>query len=182
MSERTKALILVFDSSVLSCFGRANRLETIEALSEGHRRVMTRVVKDEIERGIRQHSSLADVLHCGWLEVVQGDRLEELAAFSEYLRCLGGGPRNEGEAATLAWAEVNAGIAILDDQTGVNIGRQRGVTMKRSLSLIATGIQNGLLAENHAITLVDELVVGGARFPCDGRGFLQWCRENGLLT
>jgi hypothetical protein len=31
--------------------------------------------------------------------------------------------------------------------------------------------------------LIDDLVAfGGARFPCDGSGFVQWAERNGLFT
>lgn len=86
-----------------------------------------------------------------------------------------------GEAATLAWAEVHNAVAILDDQTAVYLGRQHGVKVKRTLSLIATGFDRDRLSEDEAIALVDELIGGGARFPCDGRKYIAWRRANGLL-
>lgn len=173
---------LVFDSSVLSCFARAGRLDDLQALTETHRRVVTRAVQDEIEQGIQQHLRLAEVQQCTWLEVVHGDSLEELAVFSDYVRLLGCGTRDVGEAATLAWAEVHRAVAILDDQTAANVSRQRGVRLKRTLSLVSTGVQQNRLSEEDAAALVDDLIGGGARFPCDGRHFIAWCREKGLLV
>ena len=181
MSNAPSVSILVFDSSVLSCFARAGRLDSLDALTAGRRRVMTPAVIEELAQGTQEHPRLAKVQQIEWIETVRVDGLDELVAFSEYLRFLGGGPRNVGEAATLAWAEVHCAVAVLDDQTAVQLGRQRGVTVKRTLSLIATGVERGLLSDYEAVALVEDLIGGGARFPCDGREFITWCRAKGLL-
>jgi len=172
---------LVFDTSPLSCFARAGRLETLRELTEGHRRVFTPAVRDEVELGVHQYASLEDVLECAWLELVHGDTLKELTAFSEYVRLLGCGPRDVGEAATLAWAEAHHAIAVIDDQTAVNAAHSRHVSVKRTLALISTGIQQDLISNDDAAILVDELIGGGARFPCDGRRFIAWAREKDLI-
>lgn len=181
MRDAASVLTLVFDSSVLSCFARAGRLDSLKTLTGDYRRVMTSAVIDELARGVQEFPRLADVELCEWIETVRGDSLEELVAFSDCLRFLGGGPRNIGEAATLAWAEVHGAVAVLDDQTAVQLARQRGVQVKRTLSLVATGFERGRLSEDAAAILVDELIGGGARFPCDGRKYMAWCRDNGLL-
>ena len=175
------AQTLIFDTSCLSCFARAKRLEALRELTEGRRRVFTPAVMDEVEQGIHQHASLEDVLKCSWLELVHGDTLKELAAFSDYVRLLGSGPRDVGEAATLAWAEVHHAIAVIDDQTAVNVAHNRHVSVKRTLALISTGIQQDLISTDDAAILVDELIGGGARFPCDGRRFIAWAREKDLI-
>jgi predicted nucleic acid-binding protein len=183
MADPASTLTLVFDSSVLSCFARAGHLEVLNTLTSAHRRVMVRAVKEEIDRGVLQYSRLGAVQQCGWLDVVRGDSLVEMAAFSHYVGILGCGERDVGEAATLAWAEAHHAVAVLDDQAGVNAGKQRGVQIKRTLALISTGVQQGILAEDDAAALVDDLIrSGGARFPCDGRRFVPWCREKGLLV
>ena len=173
---------LVFDSSVLSCFARAARLEALRTLTEGHGRVVTRAVMEEIENGIPRFARLDDVRRCGWLEVVRGDSLEELIAFSHYVEILGSGKRNIGEATVLAWAETHSAVAVLYDQAGVNAGKQRGVRVKRTLALVSTGVGRGVLSEGDAQFLVDALIASGARLPCDGRQFMAWCGRNGLLT
>jgi len=162
MPNRAPTQTLVFDTSCLSCFARAGRLENLRKLTEGHRKVITPAVRDEVEQGVQQYASLVDILECSWLELVHGDALEELAAFSEYVRLLGCGPRDVGEAATLAWAEVHHAIAVLDDQTGVTVARLRGVSVKRTLALISTGILQKRLQEEDAVIIVDELICGGA--------------------
>lgn len=183
MQDATTPHTLVFDSSVLSCFARAEHLDVLDTLTAVHRRVMVRAVKEEIDRGVMRCPLLGALERCAWLEVVRGDSLAELAAFSHYVGILGCGARDVGEAATLAWAEAHHAVAVLDDQAGVNAGKQRGVRIKRTLALISTGIQRGVLAQDDAAAVVDDLIRrGGGRYPCDGRGFVPWCREKGLLV
>jgi hypothetical protein len=61
--------------------------------------------------------------------------------------------------------------------------RTRNVQVRRSLGLLCHGLHRNLLRNDQACALVDELVtVGGARFPCDGAGFVAWAQQNGLLA
>ncbi len=177
------ACTLVFDTSTLSSFARAERLSLLEALTERHRRLVTRAVLDELRRGTDRRPRLGDVEVLRWLKEVAVDSLEELIAFASYTQILGVSTRDVGEASTLACVEVNGGIAVLDDQVGVTAARERGVRVRRSLALIASGVQERVMDESAAAELVDRLVhVGGARFPCDGASFLRWTEANGLLV
>jgi predicted nucleic acid-binding protein len=164
---------LAFDTSVLSCFARAAQLETLEALTAGHRRVVVEAVLGELRDGIATHPSLAGVEALAWLEHVRVDSLDALRCFSEYVRILGSGPRDIGEAATLAWVEVHGGIVLIDEQVGVNTARARGIQVRRSLGLVADGVRSSVLTREGGAKLVDELQRrGGARFPCTGSDFL----------
>jgi predicted nucleic acid-binding protein len=126
---------------------------------------------------------LDDVRNQQWLEVVAVDSLKELIAFSDYVRILGSGGRNIGEASILAWAEVGGGVAIMDDHAAVNAARSRNVAVRRSLGLLCNGLHKKTLTMEDARSLVDELAsIGGARFPCDGAGFEAWAENNGLLA
>ena len=48
--------------------------------------------------------------------------LEGLGSFAAYARLLGSGARNVGEAETLAWAETNEAIAVVDEAAGRTAG------------------------------------------------------------
>lgn len=98
---------LVFDAFPLSQFARAGRLDTLERLTAGHGRIVTRAVLDEIRNGVAKYETLA-AMKLPWLEHVAVDSLEELRAFAIYAARLGSGERNVGEATTLAWAEAPA--------------------------------------------------------------------------
>ena len=55
--------------------------------------------------------------------------------FTDYSRVLGTtSERNIGEAATLAWAEFNNAIALIDERACTHYGKQRGVRGKRPVN------------------------------------------------
>lgn len=177
------SVALGFDSSVLSPFARAKRFDTLEHLVQGHRCVVTRAVLDELEEGCSRHPELASALALPWLALVTTDSLQELRAISHYVRLLGEGERNIGEASILAWAELSSGVALVDDRAAVRAARGRNVQVRRTLGLVCDGVHRKLLATGEACALVDTLITEGhARFPCDGTNFLQWAERNGLLA
>jgi predicted nucleic acid-binding protein len=174
---------LGFDSSVLSAFARAKKLDMLGQLTHGHRRVVTRAVLDELDRGCAAYPTLADVRSQSSLEVVAVDSLEGLVAFSHYVRVLGSQARNVGEASILAWGEVGAGVAVVDDNAAVTAAKAKNVAVRRSLGLLCDGLHKKSITIEQARLLVDELASkGGARLPCDGAGFAAWAESNGLLA
>ena len=86
-----------------------------------------------------------------------------------------------GEATVLAWAEANGATAFTDDDVAVQIGRERGVNVVRTLALVARGVRHGLLTESEADRLVDELLRAGGRFPFRPGEFISWARDQGLV-
>lgn len=143
--------------------------------------MVTQAVRDEMHRGTALYPALADVQAVEWLRSVRVDRLQELAVFAEYARVLGSGERDVGEASTLAWAEVNGAIAILDERAGTRRGRQRGVEVHGTLWLVAQGCRTNVLSDDRAASLVDGLSDTAAWFPCRGSEFVGWARSEGLI-
>lgn len=175
-------IALVIDASVLSPFARAGRLADLKRLTSGANRLVTGAVMAEIESGADQFSGLAAVGSLTWLEYVDSGSMDELVAFSAYTRRLGcDGGRNIGEASVLAHAEVHGCTALIDDEVAVQLGRERGVSVLRSLGLIARRIREGALTVEVAQDLVDALIEGGARYPCTAGEFVEWCRRADLL-
>jgi predicted nucleic acid-binding protein len=173
---------LVFDTSVLSCFARAGLLDLLEKLTRGYERVVPRAVRVEIANGVADHPQLAEVAGCDWLVEVPVDSLKELVAFAYYSSRLGAGEHHVGESSALAWAEINGGRVVVDDQDAVQCAKEKHLEVSRSLALIVTGIRKGVLDEAQAAEAIDALIsLGGARFPTDGAGFLAWARDKGLL-
>lgn len=172
----------IFDASPLNHLSRAGQLHTLDMITKiAGRRLASTAVLDELRRGEQADPALRDIEACGWLEEVQIAELAELSAFAQYVRYLGSGDRHIGEAATLAWAEVHAACAIVDDRPGTIRGRKRGVTVHGSLWLIAGGYTSQLLTERAATRLVDSLLDTEAWFPCNGSTFFAWAREKNLL-
>lgn len=172
---------LVLDTSLLSCFARAGRLEQLARLTEGFRLVTTGAVMEELRRGAATYPVLQEAMTLPWLEVVALEGLEDLAILSEYANLLVSGERNLGEAEVLAWAEGHEGIPVTDDQAAVQAARLRGLSPKRTLALVARGVRLGWLSSEGAASLVDELIQGGARFPCSGREFMVWASDSRLI-
>ena len=172
---------LIFDTSPLSHFARAGALATLDELTREYDRHVTQAVWDEIARGAAIHPRLGDVTNASWLAVVRVDGLAELSAFADFARVLGSGDRDVGEAATLAWAQVHAAIAIVDERAGTRRGRERGVEVHGTLWLVAEGRRRGLLTDRRCEELVDALSDTEAWFPCRGAEFVAWARDAGLL-
>jgi len=177
-------MTLVFDTSVLSCFARAERLHLLDRLTNGRgRRVATRAVIDEIGNGIPLHPNLAEVARTSWLEQVSADGLDELKYFAKFSRRLVDQKnQNVGEASALAWTKVHMGVFLSDDQTAIDLAKEERIKCERTLRLIVNGVQQGRLYKNEVATLVDELISGGARFPCKGGSeFLSWANLQGFF-
>ncbi|MGH2974759.1 MAG: hypothetical protein ACRDLL_07825 [Solirubrobacterales bacterium] len=177
---------LAFDNSPLSHFARAGHLELLRELTAEHSCVVVGEVMTEIVAGIQRHPSLEAIVHADWLDEVAiggeaGADLGELSLFATYAERLVSGTRNVGEAATLAWAESNAATAVVDDQAGFRAGKERGVTVIRSMRLITGAISSKLLTEAAACNLIDDLLATEQFLPCDGAGFISWAIQEGLL-
>ncbi len=172
---------LGLDSSVLSPFARAGRLEELARLTAPYQCVITEEIREELRRGQLVYPAIADAIALPWILLAPTDAPEVLAIFGSYLRALGSSGRNRGEASILAWAELTKQPVLIDDDAAVQAGRRRSVRVLRSLSLVATGLARGTLGEESAQTLVDELRrLGGARFPPECSNFVAWAERQGL--
>ena len=125
---------IVFDTTALSHFARASRLDELKAVTAGDECILMAEVMAELAKGAAIYPSLGGISAESWLQPVELDELKELAAFASYKGELGGGPgRNNGEAAVLAWVSVNGGIAIIDEEVARNIGERDGIQVHGSL-------------------------------------------------
>jgi predicted nucleic acid-binding protein len=141
--------------------------------------VVTAAVADEL-RSAANHPEVAGA-DLSWLEEVRVDSLGVLGVFAAHASILGSGQRDVGEAATLAWAEVNGGVAVVDEAAGRRAAQTRGVEVHGTLWLVAEAVRVGALEEDVAVTLVDGLEGAGAWLPCDGSTFVAWAKAQGLL-
>ena len=172
--------VLVLDSSPLSTFARARQLPMLDRLFEKDERVTATAVIQELHEGLPAYPELQEAIDLPWLRVENLANLKELRLFAEYARRLGAGMHDIGEATVLAWAEAHSATAFTDDDVAVQIGRERGVNVVRTLSLVARGVKHDHF-ESEADRLVDELLRAGGRFPFRPGEFILWARDQGLL-
>ena len=173
---------IIFDSTALSHFARASQLETLAAITHQFRCVTMDIVMGEIADGVAEHPALARVANAEWFEILELETIDEVVAFARYKTELGGVPnRNNGEAAVLAWASVNDGIAIIDESVATRIARRDGVAVHGTLWLVVNGMRAGMISEAAAELIIDGLAATDMRLPTNGAGFLTWARNEGLL-
>lgn len=174
--------VLVLDASPLNHFARAGHLTTLQKLIAEHECVTTRAVIGELRQGAAQHPEIGHAIGLDWITIVSCDDLHVLYRFAQYMKQMGDEDRNAGEASVLAWAEAHGATAYIDDQVACNIGRKRGVTVRRTLNLIVNAFRNGLMSEDAAQELVRSLVDSDARFPsAASENLFGWARSQGLL-
>lgn len=173
---------IVFDTTALSHFARAGRLNELKALTAGDDCILLGEVRAELVKGVTDYPLLGAVSADSWLQQVELE-LKELAAFASYKGELGGGPeKNNGEAAVLAWVGVNGGIAIIDEEVGRNIGLRDGMQVHGSLWLVIRGLRNSVLDRATAEGIVDDLISTGMRLPVTtGADLFAWAYSTGLL-
>lgn len=173
---------VVFDTTALSHFARAGRLDELKALTAGDDCILLGEVRAGLVKGVTDYPSLGGISADSWLQEVELE-LNELAAFASYKGELGGGPgKNNGEAAVLAWVSVNGGMAIIDEEVGRNIGLRDGIQVHGSLWLVIRGFKNNVLDRATAEGIVDDLITTGMRLPVTtGADFFAWAYGAGLL-
>lgn len=124
------------------------------------------------------------ILEAPWLQVVElgGDR--EISLFKHYDDRLGAAKpeRNVGECAVLARAEARAAVAVVDDRRARKHGERRKVRLGGSIQLTFMLVRASYLSVDDAAAVNDQLREGGYRLPFDGRGFLRWAEEQGVLS
>jgi predicted nucleic acid-binding protein len=174
---------LVFDTTALSHFARADRIDKLNTAAGGDEPVLLAEVAAELARGIPSYPSLGSAAAGSWLKQVELQELPELAAFARYKGELGGGPeRNNGEAAVLAWVSVNGGIAIIDEVVARSIGNRERLQVHGSLWLLIRGFRTRLLDRARVEAIVDDLIRTGMRLPVStGEDLFAWAYEAGIL-
>jgi predicted nucleic acid-binding protein len=172
---------LVFDTTCLSHFARADHLDLLDTITAGYERLVTNEVMTEIYDGIATYPALGHVIGVQWLSIVELDIFEVVAAVG-YKADLGGDPRRDlGECATLAVARSRSGTAVIDDRDAATVGRAHEISVSGTISLIAGAVKRGVIDNLTASGLVDDLVATDMRLPVDGQSFLPWCVQHGLL-
>lgn len=172
---------LVFDTTSLSSFARADRLDVLGDLLAGAETHVPHVVREEIRDGIAAHPALAHVLDVEWLRTFPLDTIGRLRRFTQWASRVGAGSRNLGEASVLAAAEELGAVALIDDRDATRVGRAYGVSVHGTLWLLGCACRDGKLTEVGAGNIVDSLAATGMRLPCAGADFPRFARVHKLF-
>lgn len=173
---------LVFDTSVLSHFARANHLAALKALAGSFQCIVPGEVVSELMVGVTDYPAIGDAIGLDWVELVTLEDLEVVLEFAKYKAEFGGGAaKNSGEAAVLAWCKVEGGIAVVDDAVAVRAAKRDGIETHGTLWLVMNGLREDVLTRPEAEAMVDDLGATDMRLPTDGKGFLAWAYREGLL-
>ncbi|MPY99629.1 MAG: DUF3368 domain-containing protein [Actinophytocola sp.] len=172
---------LIFDTTVLSHFARADRLDVLSDLVIAETCGTTEVVKQELRQGAIEYPELAEALDLAWLLVMPLDSGEALVRFATWARRMGTAERNLGEASVFAAAEQCGGTVITGDRDAVRVGRAHGLDVHGTIWLLAAACRNGKLTEVSASNLIDTLRATNMRLPCTGAELGSFVRAHGLL-
>ncbi|MCB1004724.1 MAG: hypothetical protein KDB35_11130 [Acidimicrobiales bacterium] len=172
---------IVFDTTCVSHFARAGRLDVLDSVTRGWDRIIPNEVAAEIHRGVDSHPALATVFSQSWLRIVELD-MPEVVYAATFKGELGGAPdAHLGECAALAWVKEHGGLAIIDDSAACALADHHEVAFRGTLSLVVLGFKSDLVDRDAAERLVDELASTDMRLPVDGAGLFAWAYSNGLL-
>ncbi len=171
---------LVFDSSALFPFAVADRLDVLGDLVEGRTCVAPDAVFEEVRRAVARDRGITGIAWPQWLGAVHVDGLDDLPHLIRWAGLLGSGVHHRGEATVIAYAQSHAAIAIVDDRHPRILATQAGLMAHGSLWLMARACLWGRTTPAAVGGLIDALIAAGARYPCDGRTFPRWARDNGL--
>lgn len=181
MESDTQQPTLIFDTTALSHFARADRLDVLSDLVVAESCFTTQVVRQELLDGAAEFQELQWALDLDWLGVIALESMEALTCFAKWVRRIGAADRNLGEASVFTAAELHGGTVITDDRDAVRVGRQHGLDVHGTIWLLAGACRSGKLTETGAGTLIDTLRATGMRLPCTGSEFGSFARGHGLL-
>lgn len=173
---------LVFDTTCLSHFAIADRIDVLGHYVSGVPCYSTTVVLDEIRRGAVKYPQLEAVAAQEWISFQRMDSsVERLTSFVRWTTMFGSqNDRDLGEASVMAVAaELNV-TALVDDQAAKRVALQHHGEVHGTLWLLAEVWRVGGATEVQLCNLVNALADSGMRLPCNGTEFPDFVKENKL--
>lgn len=150
--------MLVFDASPLIVLASADHLEILESFDEAlvvPERVRVEVVDAGIDGGHADARRLKAAIENSLLTVQQVGRTE---LFDELVDLDG---LSEADAAVIACAAANDGIAVMDERFGRSIADAEGVVNRGTAFLVLSQVADGPLSPSEGKAIVDELIEAG---------------------
>ncbi len=171
----------IWDASALHHAAAADRLDVLLDTAKGipdapTRSLTTSLVVEELTRNGLWH------ICAPHLQVVDLETFEELQALGRWLALVSSGLWSRGEATVFAWAEVNGGIVVIDDDAR-RVAQRHGLTAHGTLWILVEAIRANSLSSAGADAFVQALRATGARLPVFPAGGIEaWARQLGLLA
>jgi predicted nucleic acid-binding protein len=174
--------ILILDATLLNHSARADNIDLLGAYLRGFECWTTDVVLDELKAGYPQYPELQRAVSAEWVSSDPLDSLHGVTSYALWLRRVGASVRHRGEASIFACAELRHGVAITDDREAAKVAASHDLEAHGTLWLLARLLRQGSVTPVEAAHFIDALLIHGARFPCNGRSFPDWCKDKGLPT
>lgn len=173
----------VFDSGPLSHFAQSGWLGLLRKVTGGSPAWIPQSVHREVSDGVDRHPHLHVILDATWLDVRSISTISETAAFARFTSRLVGSDhrKNVGECETLALAETNSGVAVLDDGAARTVASEFGVKTVTSLGLLCDLVREGHLGLEAAGDVADMLLETEYHLPIGPGGFKIWAVQKGYL-
>ena len=171
---------LVFDTTCLSHFAIADRVDVLGDLVKGLPCHSTTVVLEEVRRGAARHEQLRAIFEQEWITVQRIDAsIDRLATFVRWTERIGSGnDRDLGEASVLAVAAELGATAVVDDLAAKKVALHHYPKVHGTLWLLAEAWKIGKATEVQVCNLVNSLIDSGMRLPCTGNDFSDFVKEN----
>jgi predicted nucleic acid-binding protein len=173
---------LVFDTSCLSHFAIADRIDVLGYMLDGTRCHTTSVVLEEIRNGMPERPRLKRVFEQDWIQEERIDAsIGRLADFVESADRLGSNHgRDLGESSVLAVAAEFGFTAVIDDRQAGTVASYHHEHVHGTLWLLAEAWRIRRATKVQVCSLVDALRESGMRLPCVGNQFPEFAKKNRL--
>ena len=148
----------VFETTVLSAFALAGRLDIVRELYSG-RATWTLVVHDELIQGMKEEPLLGDAVAADWLGEPQP--VFDTARVENLRQRLGGrtnDERHHGEATCIALAEQTGAGILVDDRDAKHLAEVSEIPTGTTLSVLTVAVREGRVSANEASELVADLI------------------------
>jgi predicted nucleic acid-binding protein len=158
VKSRVGDLVWIFETTVLSAFALAGRLDIVRELYRD-RAIWTLVVHDELMRGMKHEPLLGDAVAADWLgepqPVFDTARVENLR-----LRLGGraGDERHLGEATCIALAERTGAGVLVDDRDAKHLAEASEIPTGTTVSVLNVAVREGQVSASEASELLTDLI------------------------
>lgn len=153
-----KGLAWIFETTVLSAFALAGRLDILRELYN-RRAMWTLVVHDELMRGMLEEPRLGDAVAADWLGEPQP--VFDIARVENLRQRLGGradDKRHLGEATCIALAEQTGAGILIDDRDAKRLAEALKIPTGTTLSVLMAAVREGQVSAEEACELIVDLI------------------------